>query len=1595
MRKKKLKGKQVCAWMLTLSMLFSAALPGYAVHAQEEAVGVQEAVPVTGDLKESPSGADLTTEGTLDWVQLDTKDYQDYNRKNIEAPLIRDVTREQVNHADERYSPTDTLYSFTDGTRTQKGTSNASLVMVNEGAALEFTLPGSRDRRYVKIYTGAWASDLKLTVSVNGEEAYTETYSQPEPSKSGRSMTFDLQYQTESEGDEVRVRIEITKTYSSGGYNGNASVQAVTLSDRLQREEKISTEDWEISFGGGSITEMKARIGEEMVSIPMNAGANKLQWLWNGSPVLLTQAEEAGSDKESPVYAGSFQEEGTDISFRLQYCIDEDKNLVIRTEMKNNGDAEAAPESASLNLGFNTYLANYPDYEEQLFPTLLRCEKTHLWGYFSSPSGKIMTIATDHPVASYTLNYQSGLHRIYGASLDMLHQGPLPERHPENCGSIAAGETKTWNIYLKPMENIRAYEKVKESLAGSTAIPVIDADHYTVAAGEASNIRILSATPVTVEYETPDGTKGTLETEKAVDQEYLCTLKPEEEGVYKIYVSNGDGYRAEAMISCRMPWSWYMQKARQAAIDAPQKGSTHIESYVGLYTGYLTRKYFPDAEADMAIDEKLDEIYPLMYSEETGLPTVEAERIQNHSGMMGILVDKYQASGDREALEKAEILAGHLLSRQKADGGYYSGNTDYTSVIYPAKSIMELMYVEKALMEDEDLSPEERETWKSRYDTHMASVTRAMDNLVERDGALETEGQGTFEDGANSCSYTQLSEFALMFPEGSAERKKYTDSALAYLNRHVSHQQLLVPDSRMNGGTLRFWEAQYDVEMGLTAEAPNMMNSPHGWTAWSIYGYFNLYQLTGNEEYLRRGMNALGSCAQLMSFDGKLRWAFVPDPYRSTNLFVYDEENSVDGKIAGKHVSTILGEQYVDMISTWWRAPANTLVNGYQAMNWYEKQGSACDNDVHEIFKCMAEVALTRAYVAEKADGTLDVYNCTAERTADGIRIVPEEEVVSNVSVKLKESSQVTVQFYDGDQTANVEAGEYPVWITTKENCTDVANTDRNSGLSKLEVSQGTLVPEFSPEVTEYTLKLRPDAEEAVITPAAAGEHASVRAEGSFLKAGESLTVDAAENNVDKTVEIKGVSENLATTTSYRIRILKGSINKNIAGDASEITAEKATGDNRDTKALVDGKKDDHADGTTITLETSCPQTIEFRWEEPRSLSGTALWAWYAKSQAPVKWDIQITRDGENWEDAAQVEDAGWQYSDSRLESYRTEFPEVKDAVGLRYVIREGNTVWGHFAVNEIEIYTKEAITDSSRLQQKLTEAEGLEQEDYTEESWEIFRTELEEARNVLENGLSPQESLDAACESLENAEKNLIRKPEPTPGPTLEEELQKAQEALKRAQDDLEKKAAELTAAENRLAEVQEKAAALEDEIIAAKDEAAKARQEAESAKKEKEDAAKKELELLEESRKKAIKSGDKEEVGSVIYRVTDAEQNLAEAYGVIKADSKTVKVADTVVINGVTCKVTSIANNAFKSLTKLKKVVIGKNVVTIGKKVFYGDKNLRTIQVKGTVLKKVGKNALKGIHAKAVIKVPKNKKKVYTKIFKSRGQKKTVKVK
>ena len=144
-----------------------------------------------------------------------------------------------------------------------------------------------------------------------------------------------------------------------------------------------------------------------------------------------------------------------------------------------------------------------------------------------------------------------------------------------------------------------------------------------------------------------------------------------------------------------------------------------------------------------------------------------------------------------------------------------------------------------------------------------------------------------------------------------------------------------------------------------------------------------------------------------------------------------------------------------------------------------------------------------------------------------------------------------------------------------------------------------------------------------------------------------------------------------------------------------------------------------------------------------------------------------------------------------------------------------------------------------------------------------------------------------------------------------------------------------------------------------------------------------------------KTVKKGTKLTVGTNIFVVTNVKAKTVSYKGTKKKKVAKITIPATVKSGNQVYKVTAIADNAFKNNKKIKTVVVGKNVRTIGKKAFYGCKNLKKITVQSSIIKKVGAKALKGINKKAVIKVPSKKYKAYKKVFKGKGQVKTVTIK
>ena len=81
-------------------------------------------------------------------------------------------------------------------------------------------------------------------------------------------------------------------------------------------------------------------------------------------------------------------------------------------------------------------------------------------------------------------------------------------------------------------------------------------------------------------------------------------------------------------------------------------------------------------------------------------------------------------------------------------------------------------------------------------------------------------------------------------------------------------------------------------------------------------------------------------------------------------------------------------EQYIDMVSGWYRVGEQKVTGGYEfcplILDGYsdyeaDTQGGCCDNDVHELFKCMEETVLGKAFVHEDENGSFFCVGCTAK----------------------------------------------------------------------------------------------------------------------------------------------------------------------------------------------------------------------------------------------------------------------------------------------------------------------------------------------------------------------------------------------------------------------------------------------------------------------------------------------------------------------------------------------------------------------------------------------------------------------------------------
>lgn len=586
-----------------------------------------------------------------------------------------------------------------------------------------------------------------------------------------------------------------------------------------------------------------------------------------------------------------------------------------------------------VRLGVDCYMVSYPEWDEKYFPTFIRCEKNGVWGCFVSPSGSKLAVASPYPFISWKNEYERGYdvgHRIFTVDLDILNRFRQPGRHPKPNGALPAGKY-AFKVYFKFVQNEDEVYAFAQQKAG---IRICRFEKYTIEEFE-------QPVPLFTESFSLKNKNG------------RCIAELESENA------------AETRLYIRKPWSYYLKCAAQSASKCQQKSGTHTESWYGYFTQAEYAKYSGDQEFTHRLVDAFDEFLKFNTKRNGRLKNrALPHRLQNLSGLISLLVCFYRLTGNVKYLDSADILASQLMELQRADGAFYSHGTHYTCVIYPAKSMLELALAEK------------QAGLSNRSDMHYNSAKRAVCDLAERLDNIETEGQMTFEDGMISCEALQLAFFALN-TDDQALKKRLTDAAVYILDKHRCLEQTFAPDARIRGCTLRFWEARYDINFNS-----NMLNSPHGWTSWKNYASYYLYLLTGKRAYLTDLMDTMGACVQCIDDEGVLRWAFIPDPciigkqmVKAPNRRGYDFEE------------TVVGEQYLPMISDWYRQNPKRFIHQY-ILNFKtppgrlaRDYGGSCDNDVNEHFKCLAETVLSKAFIHIESGRDL-LYGCVKQNVA-------------------------------------------------------------------------------------------------------------------------------------------------------------------------------------------------------------------------------------------------------------------------------------------------------------------------------------------------------------------------------------------------------------------------------------------------------------------------------------------------------------------------------------------------------------------------------------------------------------------------------------
>ena len=145
------------------------------------------------------------------------------------------------------------------------------------------------------------------------------------------------------------------------------------------------------------------------------------------------------------------------------------------------------------------------------------------------------------------------------------------------------------------------------------------------------------------------------------------------------------------------------------------------------------------------------------------------------------------------------------------------------------------------------------------------------------------------------------------------------------------------------------------------------------------------------------------------------------------------------------------------------------------------------------------------------------------------------------------------------------------------------------------------------------------------------------------------------------------------------------------------------------------------------------------------------------------------------------------------------------------------------------------------------------------------------------------------------------------------------------------------------------------------------------------------------EEENTTGVELFDEFSVGGILYTVTNIKGNKVYlgVSGVVNDRATTVFIPKKIKYKGNEMVVTSIEDDGFSYMDRLRKVVVGANITYIGEDAFRESVKFDRLVIKTNTLKKVGKNVFKGAGKKLIIEVSKKSLGKYKKMLTNKGVK------